>query len=153
LKMENKDRPDWADVSIENVKLKKYWSQWDRILLINNVLIFKLYSFSKTKSLVWAICISSLDLCWNQNIKLSSSKDGVDFDSCFLVLYRCSMVIVRTDHGSLTWLLRFKNPEGQMARWLQMLNTYNFEIIHRPGRQHGNAGCGIYPLSVKYIID
>jgi hypothetical protein len=31
LKMENKDRPDWADVSIENVKLKKYWSQWDRI--------------------------------------------------------------------------------------------------------------------------
>ena len=47
--------------------------------------------------------------------------------------------IVRTDHGSLTWLLRFKNPEGQMARWLQMLNTYNFEIIHRPGRQHGNA--------------
>jgi hypothetical protein len=41
LKMENKDRPDWADVSIENVKLKKYWSQWDRILLINNVLYRK----------------------------------------------------------------------------------------------------------------
>jgi hypothetical protein len=38
LKMENKDIPDWADVAIENVKLKKYWSQWDRILLINNVL-------------------------------------------------------------------------------------------------------------------
>lgn len=47
--------------------------------------------------------------------------------------------IVRTDHGALTWLLKFKNPEGQMARWLQMLNTYNFEIHHRPGRQHGNA--------------
>jgi hypothetical protein len=41
LKMENKDRPDWADVSIENVKLKKYWSQWDHILLINNVLYRK----------------------------------------------------------------------------------------------------------------
>ena len=39
--MENKDRPDWADVAIENVKLKKYWSQWDRILLINNVLYRK----------------------------------------------------------------------------------------------------------------
>ncbi|CAC5357962.1 Retrovirus-related Pol polyprotein from transposon 412 [Mytilus coruscus] len=46
---------------------------------------------------------------------------------------------VRTDHGALTWLLRFKNPEGQMARWLETLNTYNFEIRHRPGRQHGNA--------------
>ena len=41
--------------------------------------------------------------------------------------------IVRTDHGALTWLLRFKNPEGQMARWLETLNTYNFEVYHRPG--------------------
>lgn len=47
--------------------------------------------------------------------------------------------LVRTDHGALTWLLRFKNPEGQMARWLEMLNTYNFTIQHRPGKQHGNA--------------
>ena len=50
-----------------------------------------------------------------------------------------SNFIVRTDHGALTWLLRFKNPEGQMARWLQTLSTYNFEVHHRPGRQHGNA--------------
>ena len=47
--------------------------------------------------------------------------------------------LVRTDHGALTWLLRFKNPEGQMARWLEMLNTYNFDIQHRPGKLHGNA--------------
>lgn len=47
--------------------------------------------------------------------------------------------VVRTDHGSLRWLLRFKNPEGQMARWLQVLFTYDFEIEHRPGKQHGNA--------------
>jgi hypothetical protein len=26
--------------------------------------------------------------------------------------------IVRTDHGSLRWLLNFKNPEGQMATFL-----------------------------------
>ncbi|CAG2215770.1 unnamed protein product [Mytilus edulis] len=50
-----------------------------------------------------------------------------------------SPFLVRTDHGALNWLLRFKNPEGQMARWLEVLNTYNFEVQHRPGRLHGNA--------------
>jgi hypothetical protein len=48
-------------------------------------------------------------------------------------------IIVRTDHGSLRWLLSFKNPEGQMARWLQVLSSYDMTIVHRPGRQHRNA--------------
>ena len=46
---------------------------------------------------------------------------------------------VRTDHGALTWLLNFKNPEGQLARWLEVLGTYNFNIKHRAGLKHGNA--------------
>ena len=46
---------------------------------------------------------------------------------------------IRTDHGSLRWLLNFKRAEGQMARWLQDLYTYDFEIQHRPGHQHSNA--------------
>ena len=46
---------------------------------------------------------------------------------------------VRTDHGALSWLMKFKNPEGQIARWLQLLSTYNLEIKHRAGKQHGNA--------------
>ena len=48
-------------------------------------------------------------------------------------------IVIRTDHGSLKWLMRFKNPEGQIWRWLQVLNTYDFEIQHRPGTQHKNA--------------
>ena len=47
--------------------------------------------------------------------------------------------LVRTDHGALNWLLNFKNPEGQMARWLQILSSYSFTIQHRPGKQHSNA--------------
>ncbi|KAJ8017967.1 hypothetical protein HOLleu_44301 [Holothuria leucospilota] len=47
--------------------------------------------------------------------------------------------IVRTDHGALRWLTNFKNPEGQLARWLETLSTYDFELKHRPGRLHGNA--------------
>ena len=47
--------------------------------------------------------------------------------------------LIRTDHASLRWLLSFKNPEGQMARWLQKLQQYNFNVEHRVGERHGNA--------------
>lgn len=47
--------------------------------------------------------------------------------------------LVRTDHGALTWLLNFKNPEGLVARWLEVVQTYNFKIEHQPGKQHGNS--------------
>ena len=50
--------------------------------------------------------------------------------------------VVRTDHGALTWLLNFKNPEGQVARWLEVLQTYNFKILHRPGLWHQIHGHG-----------
>ena len=47
--------------------------------------------------------------------------------------------ILRTDHNSLIWLKSFKNPEGQMARWIEKLQEYMFEVQHRPGKKHQNA--------------
>ncbi|GBM40902.1 Retrovirus-related Pol polyprotein from transposon 297 [Araneus ventricosus] len=47
--------------------------------------------------------------------------------------------LLRTDHASLRWLLNFKEPEGQTARWIQRLQEYDFEIQHRKGTSHGNA--------------
>ena len=47
--------------------------------------------------------------------------------------------LMRTDHASLNWLMNFKNPEGQIARWFQFLSTYNFKIEHKVGKKHGNA--------------
>ncbi len=47
--------------------------------------------------------------------------------------------VLRTDHGSLQWLLRFKKPEGQIARWLEIMSEYLPTIIHRPGLKHSNA--------------
>ncbi|CAK9820223.1 Retrovirus-related Pol polyprotein from transposon 412 [Anthophora quadrimaculata] len=47
--------------------------------------------------------------------------------------------LIRTDHAALKWLLSFKNPEGQVARWIERLQQYNFEIRHREGKMHGNA--------------
>ena len=38
---------------------------------------------------------------------------------------------IRTDRTSLTWLLRFKNPEGKLARWIEELSQYNMILKHR----------------------
>ena len=47
--------------------------------------------------------------------------------------------IIRTDHNSLLWLQNFKDPLGQIARWLEVLAEYDFTILHRPGLKHSNA--------------
>ena len=47
--------------------------------------------------------------------------------------------IVRTDHSALQWLRNFKEPEGQVARWLERLQEYEFEVKHRKGEGHTNA--------------
>ena len=46
---------------------------------------------------------------------------------------------LRMDHNSLTWLLRFKYIEGQLARWLEELSQFDMIVQHRPGNRHGNA--------------
>ena len=48
-------------------------------------------------------------------------------------------VILRTDHHSLKWLKTFKRPEGILARWIETLAEFDYEIEHRPGRLHCNA--------------
>ena len=67
-------------------------------------------------------------------------------------LYRRHFLL-RTDHGSLRWLCNFKEPEGQLARWMETLAPYHMDIQHRPGQRHRNADalsrlpckqCGIY---------
>jgi hypothetical protein len=67
--------------------------------------------------------------------------------------------VVRTDHNSLTWLMRFKDPQGQLARWIEELSQYTMVVKHRPGRLHANADalsrapfpetCPLYRLGVK----
>ena len=44
-----------------------------------------------------------------------------------------------TYHQSLTWLQGLKEPKGRLARWILALQEYEFEIKHRPGKQHDNA--------------
>ena len=46
---------------------------------------------------------------------------------------------VVTDHSSLRWLLNLKDPDGRLARWAVKLQSYDFEIEHRPGTKQTNA--------------
>ena len=46
---------------------------------------------------------------------------------------------LRTDHGSLRWIFEFKDPRGQVARWLEVLAQYDFVIEHRKWSKHNNA--------------
>ena len=58
---------------------------------------------------------------------------------------------VRTDHSSLIWLMKFKNIEGQLARWIEELQTYDMEVEFRPGREHGNAD-GLSRIPMKHRL-
>ena len=47
--------------------------------------------------------------------------------------------VIRTDHSALRWVMSFKDPRDQMARWLEVLCQYRFKIVHRSGKKHSNA--------------
>ena len=48
-------------------------------------------------------------------------------------------VKLRTDNAAVSWMRNLKNPSGQVARWLQHIETYDITVSHRPGRCHGNS--------------
>ena len=47
--------------------------------------------------------------------------------------------MLKTDHGSLTWIKNFKEPESQLAWWLERLQEMQFDIVHRRGKVHCNV--------------
>jgi len=47
--------------------------------------------------------------------------------------------VLRIDHAALKWLRRTPEPMGQLARWLILMEEYDFDVQHRAGTKHGNA--------------
>ena len=60
---------------------------------------------------------------------------------------------VRTDHGSLQWLMRFKNCEGQIARWLEVLSAYNIELVGSTTMQIHCPVDHVTAMTVNTVID
>ena len=46
---------------------------------------------------------------------------------------------IRSDHSPLRSVIKAKNPEGQLARSIEFLSTFDCEIQYRPGQRHQNA--------------
>jgi len=47
--------------------------------------------------------------------------------------------VIQTDHSALQWLRTTPEPIGQQARWCEIREEFDFQIVHRLGRLHGNA--------------
>ncbi|CAK1596265.1 unnamed protein product [Parnassius mnemosyne] len=83
--------------------------------------------------------------------KLTEEKRHFCWDECCDIAFQelkdrlCKTPIwgqkfhLQTDHAALKWLLQFKNPEGQVARWIELLQEYDFVIEHRSGKSRCNA--------------
>jgi len=63
----------------------------------------------------------------------------VEFTKLFRHYLLANKFVVRTDHRAITWLHGFREVDGQLARWLARLETFDMEIQHRPGSKHVNA--------------
>ena len=48
---------------------------------------------------------------------------------------------INTDSRALTYLSSLKAGTGMIARWTEELQSYDFTVTHRPGRENINADC------------
>ncbi len=44
-----------------------------------------------------------------------------------------------TDHKALTYLVNKSNPSGRLAQWLLLMDEFDIDIVHHPGRRHSNV--------------
>lgn len=81
----------------------------------------------------------------SRSLTPSERKFSVTEKECLAVVFsveklrgylEATRFTVITDHYSLKWLFSIKDPVGRIARWAVRLQQYNFDIVHRSGREH-----------------
>ena len=96
----------------------------------------------KQKGLIRPICFGAKRLPPSKH-KCSSNKGELSAIVYFIRAWRYYLLhrpfLLRTDHLSLTSLKHMSAPDGQVARWLETISNYDFTVIHRAGKNHGNA--------------
>ena len=55
---------------------------------------------------------------------------------CFLY---CCKFLLRTDHAAIQWLKNLKEPNGQLARLLDIMSMFEFTIQLCLEKRHANA--------------
>ena len=60
---------------------------------------------------------------------------------------------VYTDHYSLQWLRSMKSESALLHRWAAQLEDYDFEILHRPGKNQGHVDApSRLPLDMVHFL-
>lgn len=81
----------------------------------------------------------------SRSLTPTERKYSVTEKECLAVVYSVEKLrgylegvrfTVITDHYSLKWLFSIKDPVGRIARWAVRLQQYNFDIVHRSGREN-----------------
>lgn len=85
-------------------------------------------------------------ICYiSRSLTKSERNFSVTERECLAVLWaieklrpyiEASHFVVITDHHSLVWLNKLESPSGRLARWAVRLQQYDFDIIHRKGKEH-----------------
>ena len=57
---------------------------------------------------------------------------------CHAYLHGKRFTIV-TDHQPLNYIFNSKEPTGKITRWALLLQSYDYDVEYRPGRQNGSA--------------
>lgn len=104
------------------------------------------------------ICYLSRSLTKSERVFSSTEKE------CLAVIHAIEKLkpyllgtkfTVITDHYSLKWLNNIKDPVGRIARWAVRLQQYDFDIIHRKGKEHAvpDALSRAVPRLEEIIVD
>ena len=59
------------------------------------------------------------------------------FIQYFISIWQEDIFVVCTDHQPQRWLFSLKATRGQIARWLEIIASYDFSIKYRKGTKHG----------------
>ena len=54
----------------------------------------------------------------------------------YLLRYR---IIFHTNHDSLKYLVNKPNLSGRIARWILLLQEFNYKVVVKPGKANSNA--------------
>jgi hypothetical protein len=112
-------------------------------------------------------------ICYlSRALSLTERKYSTTEKECLSVIYaierlRCYLEGTRftviTDHYSLLWLNNLKDPLGRLGRWVMRLQAFDFNIVHRKGKDNVVPDClsravtsnaeQIQPLDVGQVVE